>query len=215
MPDKNQLSMEETREMFLHLCKGMITQKDLLTQADKEIGDGDHGMGMARGFTAVLRKIENQTFASVDVLVKTVGQTLMSSMGGASGIIFGTVFTAGARRLGGRDSFDSQALGLMLADGLEGVKNRGKAGVGSKTMVDALEPAALMSAESASKSLAESLVDVTAAAREGMEKTKQMVAAFGRAKTLGERSLGYADPGALSTYLILKFMAEFVKTLEN
>jgi dihydroxyacetone kinase-like protein len=98
----------------------------------------------------------------------------------------------------------------MLVDGLDAVKARGKAKPGDKTMVDALEPAALKSQELASASLGESLVAVTGAAKEGMEATKDMVANVGKAKTLGQRSLGHHDPGAVSTYLILKYMTEYV-----
>jgi dihydroxyacetone kinase-like protein len=106
---------------------------------------------------------------------------------------------------------DSQTLTLALQDGLQAVKDRGKAKPGDKTMVDALEPAAAESAELDAVPLDEALKDICEAARQGMEKTKEMVATLGKAKPLGERSLGHADPGSVSTYLILKFMLEFVK----
>lgn len=109
-----------------------------------------------------------------------------------------------------RSDFDSQALSHILSDGLAAVKQRGKAQAGDKTMVDALEPAALKAQEVTSAPLDGALPAVTEAAREGMEKTKDMVAAIGKAKTLGQRSLGHPDPGAVSTYLILKFMTEYV-----
>jgi dihydroxyacetone kinase-like protein len=196
--------------MFIHLSHRMVESKDLLTQADKAIGDGDHGVGMARGFEAVRLKLEDTTFSALDELLKGVGMALMSSVGGAAGAVFGTFFRGGAKRVGGREVFDSESLSLMLLDGLQAVKDRGKAKPGDKTMVDALEPAALKSQELTSAPLDECLAAVTEAARKGMEATKDMVASVGKAKTLGERSLGHPDPGAVSTYLLLKYMTEYV-----
>jgi dihydroxyacetone kinase-like protein len=207
---KSQLSLQGTRDMFIHLSHRMVESKDLLTQADKAIGDGDHGVGMARGFEAVRLKLEDTTFSALDELLKGVGMALMSSVGGAAGAVFGTFFRGGAKRVGGREVFDSESLSLMLLDGLQAVKDRGKAKPGDKTMVDALEPAALKSQELTSAPLDECLAAVTEAARKGMEATKDMVASVGKAKTLGERSLGHPDPGAVSTYLLLKYMTEYV-----
>jgi dihydroxyacetone kinase-like protein len=207
---KSQLSLLETRDMFLYVSDGMVESKDVLTHADRMIGDGDHGIGMARGFEAVRHKLEGQAFGGIDELLKTVGMALMTSVGGASGAVFGTFFRGGAKRLSGRQIFDSEALSAMLLDGLQAVKERGKAKPGDKTMVDALEPAALKSQELTSAPLAEALPAVTEAARQGMESTKDMLAGVGKAKPLGARSLGHPDPGAVSTYLILKFMMEYI-----
>ncbi len=212
---KSQLSLQEAKEMFIHLSKGMVESKDLLTQADKAIGDGDHGVGMARGFEAVHQRLEGQAFTTIDELLKAIGMALMMSVGGASGPVFGTLFRGGAKRLGGQHIFDSKTLSLILLDGLQAVKERGRAKPGDKTMVDALEPAALKSKELTSAPLDESLIAVTEAARQGMERTKEMVASVGKAKTLGERSLGHPDPGAISTYLILKFIMEYVTAKED
>ncbi len=196
--------------MFIYVSQGMEESKDLLTQADKAIGDGDHGVGMARGFLAVRHKLEGGAFATLDELLKAVGMALLTSAGGAAGAVFGTFFRGGAKRLGGRSVFDSESLSFMLLDGLAAVKERGGATPGDKTMVDALEPAAVKSQELASVPLDESLTAVSEAARGGMEATEDMVANVGKAKPLGERSLGHPDPGAVSTYLILKYMAEYV-----
>lgn len=211
---KSQLSLEEAKEMFIHLSKEMVESKDLLTQADKAIGDGDHGVGMARGFEAVYQKLEGEAFTTIAELLKAIGMALMMSIGGAAGPVFGTLFRGGAKRLGGQHIFDSKTLSLMLLDGLQAVKERGGAKLGDKTVVDALEPAALKSKELSLAPLDESLIAVTEAARQGMEKTKEMVATVGKATTLGERSLGHPDPGAVSTYLILKFMMEYVTAKE-
>ena len=210
---KSQLNLQETRAMFIHLCGQMIARKDLLTQADKVIGDGDHGVGMARGFEAVQRTLEGEEFTGLDALLKAMGRALMMSAGGASGAVFGTFFRGGARQLAQPPRFDSKALSCLLQDGLEAVKQRGQAKPGDKTMVDALEPAARKAEELASVSLDETLIAVSEAARLGMEQTKDMVATVGKAKTLGERSLGYPDPGALSVYLILMAMSEYATGL--
>jgi dihydroxyacetone kinase-like protein len=207
---KPTLNIRETQEMFLRLAERMVASKQLLTQADKAIGDGDHGIGMARGFEAVQRVLSGQEFATLDELLRVIGTTLMTSIGGASGAIFGTFFRGGCGSLAGKSVFDTQALSLILVDGLEAVKHRGKAQVGGKTMVDALEPAAVAVQDHVGLSLDRALLAATAAARQGMESTKEMVATLGKARALGERSLGHADPGAISTCLILEAMTEYV-----
>jgi phosphoenolpyruvate---glycerone phosphotransferase subunit DhaL len=147
-------------------------------------------------------------------LLKTTGMALLTSIGGASGVIFGTLYRGGARNLASETIFNSEALSRMLTDGLAAVQERGKASPGDKTMVDALAPAAAKAVEMAATSLDEALSTVAQAARLGMEETKGMVAATGKARALGPRSLGYADPGALSMYLILDFMAQYVTSDE-
>jgi phosphoenolpyruvate---glycerone phosphotransferase subunit DhaL len=206
----SELTIAEATSMFVYVARRVVESQDLLTQADKAIGDGDHGIGMARGFEAVGHKLEAQQPATTGELLKTIGTVLMTSVGGASGAIYGIFFRGGAKNTGDATAFAAQTLSLMLDDGLAAVQERGKARPGDKTMVDALEPAARLSKELATASLGEALPGVAEAARLGMERTKEMVAAIGRAKTLGERSLGHADPGAISTYLILKFMADYV-----
>ena len=207
---RDELSLPETVEMFLHVCRRMEENKEMLTRADQAIGDGDHGIGMARGFQAAGEKLRATPFANLDELLKAIGLALLNSIGGASGAVFGTFFLSGGKGLTGRQTFDSAALARLLADGLQAVQQRGKAPLGSKTMVDALAPAAAKAANMATAPLGEALAAVAEAAREGMEASKGLVATVGKAKSLGERSLGFADPGAVSTYLILKSMAEYV-----
>ncbi len=210
---KSQLTVEETRDMFVYVSRKMEESKDLLTQADKAIGDGDHGVGMARGFEVARQKLEEQSFETIGDLFKSIGMALMTSIGGAAGAVFGTLFRGGGKNLSGKHEFDSETLSQMLLDGLQAVKDRGKAKPGDKTMVDALEPAALKSKAMVSAPLDEALTAVAEAARQGMEKTKEMVATTGKAKTLGERSLGHSDPGSVSTHLILKSMMEYTEGL--
>jgi dihydroxyacetone kinase-like protein len=208
---KSQLSLQEVREMILSVSHKMIASKDRLTQADKAIGDGDHGIGMARGFENVLKRVEGQEFPDLEALFKTVGLALLTSIGGASGAVFGTLFQGAAENLKGQDVLTAPVLSRILLDGLKAVKDRGHARPGDKTMVDALEPAAVEARNQEAAPLDVALAAIAEAARLGLEKTKGMVAAVGKAKTLGERSLGHPDPGALSMSLILDFMKEFVK----
>ena len=213
--NKSRLTVSEAKDMFVYVSQQMVQSKDLLTQADKAIGDGDHGIGMARGFEAVQQKLAAQSYETIGDLLKSIGATLMTSIGGAAGAIFGTFFRGGAKNLSGALLFDSASLSMMLRDGLEAVKDRGKAKPGDKTMVDALAPASVKASELISASLHEALRRVAEASKEGMEKTKEMIATLGKAKTLGERSLGHPDPGSLSTYLMLKFMFQFVGSCED
>ena len=208
---KLHMTVEEARQMFIYVANKMVDSKDALTQADKAIGDGDHGIGMARGFEAVRQKLETQSFTSIGELFKSIGMTLMMSIGGAAGAVFGTFFRGAGKNTGNQSELNSQTLTLALQDGLQAVKDRGKAKPGDKTMVDALEPAAAESVKLDAVPLDEALMEISEAARQGMEKTKEMVATLGKAKPLGTRSLGHVDPGSLSTYLIFKYMLEFVR----
>jgi dihydroxyacetone kinase-like protein len=207
---KQSLTLDETKAMFMHVAHEMVSKQDLLTQADKAIGDGDHGIGMTRGFEAVLQKLNQKNFDSVGAMLQNIGTTLLMSIGGAAGAIFGTWFRGAATSLMDKMIFDSDALADMLTDGLSAVKDRGKAKLGDKTMVDALEPAACNATAMKGRPLGEALAAATKAAQDGMENTKNMVATMGKAKTLGARAIGYPDPGALSTHLILSLMTEYL-----
>ena len=206
---KSELGIREVREMIVFVAKRMIESKDRLTQADKAIGDGDHGIGMARGFESVLEKVEGQEFSDLETLFKTVGMALLTSIGGAAGAIFGTLFRGMGVRQKGRDVLTAQIFSRMLEDGLRAVKDRGRAKPGDKTVVDALEPATLEARNQEAAPLDEAMAAIAEAARLGMDKTKEMVAAVGKAKALGKRALGHPDPGAVSVSLILEFMKEY------
>jgi dihydroxyacetone kinase-like protein len=210
--DTSQLSLAEVREMIVYVSRKMIESKDLLTQADRAIGDGDHGVGMARGFEAVLKIVEEREFASIEQLFMATGLAIMTSVGGAAGAVFGTFFRGAAKNIPGAEFMTSLTLSQVLQGGWQAVKERGRARPGDKTMIDALEPAVMESLNRTSAILNEALAAVAEAARLGMEKTKEMAAKIGKAKTLGERALGYPDPGALSTYLILNFMKDYVSS---
>jgi phosphoenolpyruvate---glycerone phosphotransferase subunit DhaL len=208
---RDQLTAAEATAMFDHVAAGMEASVDQLTQADKAIGDGDHGIGMGRGFAAVRQKLAAQPPAGIAELARTTGMAIMTATGGAAGAVFGTLFRGGAKNLGSQAVFDAATLALLLNDGLQAVQERGHAQVGDKTMVDALAPAAARAQEVRDWPLHAALDEVAAAGRQGMESTKDMVAATGKAKTLGERARGHVDPGALSMSLILDAMAEYCR----
>ncbi|WP_237321417.1 dihydroxyacetone kinase subunit DhaL [Streptomyces sp. JJ36] len=187
------------------------TQKDHLTQLDSAIGDADHGTNMHRGFTAVTEALDGLEPAGVgEVLVKT-GTTLVSKVGGASGPLYGSVFRTVGKALPGATA-DAREFGAALGSGLEALQRLGAAAPGDKTMVDAYAPAA-----EAFRRVAEEGGDFAAAAtaaaeaaEEGMRATTPLQARKGRASYLGPRSVGHQDPGATSTALVFRALAEVV-----
>src|SRR2546430_7496822 len=182
-------------------------QRDYLTQLDAAIGDADHGTNMDRGFTAVVAKLGETDGASLGPgkLLTTAGQTLVSTVGGASGPLWGTALRRAGRSLGESETVDPAQLADALAAAVEGVIELGAAQPGDKTMVDALQPAvdSFRSQVDAGADLAAALSAATAAAEEGMGATVPMAARKGRASYLGERSIGHQDPGATSAALIV------------
>jgi dihydroxyacetone kinase-like protein len=207
------LTVEDVRGMFLYVSEQIEKNRELLNKADRAIGDGDHGVGMARGFEAVRQRLESESFQNIGEVLKAIGMALLTSIGGASGVVFGLLFIGGAKEIGEEYFLDSRGLAALLLGGTEAVKERGRAKLGDKTMIDALEPASMVAKDHETSPLAETMKFSMEASRDGMEKTKNMIARLGKARPLGERSLGHPDPGALSIYLMLKAMHEFVEGL--
>ena len=207
---KENLDLIDTIEMVKQIASSIIDSEPLLTDADRNLGDGDHGLGMERGMKAVIEKIESSSFNQISDVFKSAGMAMMSSMGGASGALFGTLFRNGGKALDGEENLNSEGLKSFLNAANEGVKSRGGASSGDKTMIDALEPAAQVASENISLPLYELISQVSQAADRGKEESKDMIATMGRAKTLGERSLGHPDAGACSVAIILKSMSEFI-----
>ena len=207
---KEILDLSDTIEMVKQVALSIIDSEPLLTDADRNLGDGDHGLGMERGMKAVIEKIESSSFNQISDVFKSAGMAMMSSMGGASGALFGTLFRNGGKALDGEETLNSDGLKSFLNAANEGVKSRGGASPGDKTMIDALEPAAQEASENISLPLYELISLVSQAADRGKEESKDMIATMGRAKTLGERSLGHPDAGACSVAIILKSMSEFI-----
>ena len=186
-------------------------QKEYLTELDSAIGDADHGINMNRGMQAAVRKLDGLDGAADSATVlKTVGMTLVSTVGGAGGPLYGTLFLQLGTAADGKDEITTQGWATMVAAAVAGVQARGKAEPNDKTMVDALIPArdALASAAEANEPLAEALREAAAAAEEGMKATIPLVARKGRASYLGERSAGHQDPGATSSWMLMEAAAE-------
>ncbi len=199
--------------MLLTVADAVIAAEPYLSEADRNLGDGDHGIGMARGFRAVKEKIQAADPAEgLGKLFSQAGMAMITSMGGASGAIFGTVFRDGGKAIATAAAFDAPALATLLQAALDGVVARGKAKPGDKTMVDALHPAAHKAAEVAALPLSEALLAVALAAEAGRDASKDMIATLGRAKTLGAASLGHPDAGACSIALILRTMSDFAQS---
>ena len=176
--------------------------KDKLTELDSAIGDADHGINMDRGMTAVVKTLDGETPAA---LLKKTGTTLVSTVGGASGPLYGTAFLRMATAAGDTSDIDAEGFARILRAGLDGVVARGKAEPGDKTMVDALGPAvdALDTAVAGGAPLEAALQAAFQAAQQGQDGTIPMVARKGRASYLGERSAGHQDPGATSVTLLI------------
>jgi len=209
---KDALTVNETQEMIIYIADGIIRSVDILTEAD-HMGDADHGDGMGRGFAAIKGHLSSEKINAIDSLFKIAGMEIMTKCGGAAGAVFGTLFRSGGAALENQTEFTTQSLADFMSEGLVSVKKRGKSDEGDKTMIDALAPAARKALALTDLPLYEALPFIAASAEEGMEKTKEMIATVGKAKTLGERSKGHPDPGAVSVSLILKFMNEYVEQL--
>ncbi|MGL5406348.1 MAG: dihydroxyacetone kinase subunit DhaL [Propionibacteriaceae bacterium] len=181
---------------------------DLLTDLDRQIGDADHGFNMDRGCQAIA-ELAAADFSDAAGLLKKAGMTLVSTVGGASGPLYGTFFLRFSGAIGADGDLDPQCLGDAFAAALEGIISRGKAVEGDKTMVDALAPAvkAYQTAIESEKTIAEALSDAAQAAAAGRDATTAMIAHKGRASYLGERAQGVQDPGATSMTFLLESAA--------
>ncbi|WP_337370325.1 dihydroxyacetone kinase subunit DhaL [Megasphaera sp.] len=192
------------------MAKKIETEKEYLTELDNEIGDGDHGINLARGFEAVEKKLPSLAGGDIGALLKGVGMQLVSTVGGASGPLYGTAFMKAGMACKGLTEIDGPAFVKAMEAAVDGIKMRGKATEGEKTMLDALCPALKVMQDdvAAGKSLKEALQDAAQAAEKGVEYTKTIIATKGRASYLGERSLGHQDPGATSSLYLLQVLAE-------
>lgn len=207
------ITVKEVLEIVAAIGKRMEAEKDFLTELDNAIGDGDHGINLARGFKSVEAKLA--TFADKDIgaILKGVGMELVSTVGGASGPLYGTAFMkAGNVCKGKRELTDADFVAALEA-AIDGIKMRGKSHEGEKTMLDALCPAltAIKTSLDGGKTLTEALSDGVDAAGKGVEFTKTIVATKGRASYLGERSIGHQDPGATSSLYILQTTLEVLR----
>ncbi len=207
-----------TRDQIVHWLEAtanvMKDNKEYLTQLDAAIGDADHGINMDRGFKKVMEKLPTVADKDIGNILKTTGMTLISSVGGASGPLYGTFFMRSGMALASKEELNDEDLFKMLKTGVEGIVQRGRAQLEDKTMFDAWSPAldAMQAALDDGKNTHDALKAAVDAAEEGMKGTIPLIARKGRASYLGERSRGHQDPGATSSYLLLKALLD---TLES
>jgi dihydroxyacetone kinase-like protein len=211
--------MSITRDDTLNWVKAIASvigdNSTYLTELDAAIGDADHGANMDRGFKAVMKKLPEVSDKDIGTIFKTIGMTLISTVGGAGGPLYGTFFLQVGMKTAGKMELNLTDWADALEAALNGVIMRGKAELGDKTMVDALTPAVAILKQSASDSqpINKALELSADAARQGMEGTIPLVARKGRASYLGERSAGHQDPGATSSFLILRAAADTWKDI--
>ena len=199
-------------DMVVRVAASVIENRAYLSEIDGKIGDGDHGVNMAKGFSMAAERIRDKDMSLAEAL-DTLGTVLMTEIGGSMGPLYGMMFTQFAEVIDGTSSIDAKTFSAMLTNGLDAIQSIGSAKVGDKTLLDALVPgiAAFNAATAAGKPFAEALDDLVVAAEKGRDGTKNMVAKVGRASRLGERSRGVQDAGATSCALILKSLAAEVQ----
>ena len=206
-------STQDTLDVVREMAAAMEEHRRYLTKLDSDIGDGDHGNNMHRGFQAVLERLDGADPSSPADVLKTVSMALVSRVGGAAGPLYGTAFLRASSALQDKDEISAQDAAEALEAALGGIKQRGKAEAGDKTIVDALEPAVEAAKGAAADGNAAQVFRAAAdAAGEGAEATVPLTARKGRASYLGDRARGHRDPGATSTYYLLDAAA---RTLES
>lgn len=193
-------------EIITAISAKIEEQKDYLTKLDQPIGDSDHGINMARGFSEVEKKLPTLEGKDIGTILKTVGMTLVSTVGGSAGPLYGSAFMKGGMAVAGKNEIGLEEFLTVLDTAVEAVKQRGKSTTEEKTMLDAMVPslAAMKEAAEAGASAKDALKRGVDAAWAGAEHTKELVATKGRASYVGERSIGHQDPGATSYSYILE-----------
>ena len=201
-------------QVFAHVIEH---HKEQLTELDAAIGDADHGINMDRGFKKITNILPSFADQDISSILKTVSMTLISSIGGASGPLYGTWFLRASKVTNGKQELTAADLLELLKSGLNGVIERGKAQLGDKTMVDVLSPA-VTAFEQAIRNNSNTVVALEAsvtAAEQGLKQTIPMLAKKGRASYLGDRSIGHQDPGGTSAYWMLRSLLEVVEGSED
>ena len=206
------IKSEEVIEVLDKIGDKIIEEKDYLTELDRPIGDNDHGINMAKGFTEVKKKLPSLKGQDLGSIFKTVGMTLVSTVGGSSGPLYGTAFMKMGMSLTAKKEMSIAEFLTAFKAGVEGVGQRGRSTTEEKTMLDAMVPAlkAMEAAFERGQDAREALKEGAAAALAGAEHTKELIATKGRASYLGERGIGHQDPGATSfTYMIQTAAEQF------
>jgi dihydroxyacetone kinase-like protein len=189
-----------------------VAAKEQLCDADRNIGDGDHGIGMALGFEAARKELETHDYEDVYAVFGTVGRTMIRVMGGASGIIFGLLFYAGAKNKPPQPAMSTAEFAEVFNQALIEIQTKGQASLGDKTLVDGLQPMveAMQTSAAEGDGFRRMLKKAVAAAEAGKENSKGYIARFGKAKTLGERAIGYPDAGCVTLTVISSAMSEWM-----
>lgn len=210
---KNYLNIEEVQNMFCFAAEKMMEKEGYLTEIDVLAGDGDHGRNMSIAFSEVTEELPRMQFTCVEEVFLAVGTIIMDFCGGASGVLFGTLFVSGTVRRQKHFTMGLLDLAEIFRVSLEALKYRGKAKLGDKTMIDALEPAVSAIEQSASQGsqFAEGIQKAAEAARLGAENTKTMKASLGRARYYPDKGIGLLDPGAVSVWIIFDAMAKWAR----
>lgn len=204
------VSYDDVVRLIKAFAAVVAENKEFLTQLDSAIGDADHGINMDRGMKAVLTKLDGQAPGDVGALFKTIGMTLVSTVGGAGGPLYGTLFLQLGTATAGKEKIEPTDWAAALDAAITGVQARGKAELQDKTMIDALVPArdAFATSLEEGASFPDALRRAAEAAEEGVKATIPLVARKGRASYLGERSAGHQDPGATSSWLLMRTVAD-------
>jgi phosphoenolpyruvate---glycerone phosphotransferase subunit DhaL len=205
------LNLSQVKELLVKTLSSWVTERDRLNELDRALGDGDHGSTISRGAQAAIDSLQTGNFSSVNQVFAAVGRAMMTSMGGASGMLFGLFFRS-AERVPASEVLDLVTLSALFDRGLDDLKARTKAQPGDKTMFDALIPALTTLRESRGD-LISALDRAASSAIQGAQETVDLLPKFGRAKTLGERARGTADPGAISVALFFTGLAANAKSL--
>lgn len=210
---KNYMSIEELRSMFCSVAEDMILREEYLTELDAKVGDGDHGRNMSKAFKGVRFELPRMQFTCVEEVFQAVGTIMMDLCGGASGVLFGTMFLSGTIRRQKHFTITLDDFCEIFRVSLDALLARAKAKPGDKTMIDALEPAVRAFEESADQDLLlpQAFGKVAEAAQKGMESTRTLQARTGRARYYPKRGIGLQDPGATSVWLIFQAMADWAK----
>ncbi|RHR21587.1 dihydroxyacetone kinase subunit L [Clostridium sp. AF19-22AC] len=201
---KKALTIEETQRAVCRMSEAIIENEPYLTELDQKIGDGDHGINMKLGFTSVKDTLLSHTYDSINQVFYETGIALIKSMGGASGVIFGTLFIGGMKDMPAADVLDAKFLADYMEHSLQSIQRRGKAEFGQKTMLDALGPAVKALEKYRDEPLEKALEAASEAACKGAGDTRNMIPGAGRSRQYAEKALGHADSGAVSTAILFE-----------
>jgi phosphoenolpyruvate---glycerone phosphotransferase subunit DhaL len=199
------LSSTDMIKIIDFMADTMEREKDYLSDLDGAIGDGDHGVNMAKCFREVKKRLPESKDKDVGAILKNVGMVILNSVGGAMGALYGTFFLKASKEVAGKTEVNLEDLIKMFEAGEKGIQEMGKAQPGDKTLLDTIDPAikALKEAQAQGKPLGDALADLSEGAKRGAESTREMISKIGRSSRLGERTLGHQDAGATSCYFIL------------